>query len=263
MKKRKHQKVLNFYFIFVFFSIIFNSCLHKKREIEELIHRYQSSVNHQNAEEFLSCFAEEYQDPFFPKALAPERIKKELSGPFLPSLEIAGATITVSGKEALVKHKYILRWVKGDQGQEARGEEELKLKKEKSGWKIVAGSEVYQYLSGRAEEEEEIKGLLQKRMRALAEKNLPLFKELIDPEYNFKGKDFSQVIAEMEDYFQTYDRIELILDKPRIRFVGEGAEVVESFQLKVWYQGEIREFNDLERLQFRKTTWGWKISKGL
>jgi len=137
------------------------------------------------------------------------------------------------------------------------------LKRYPDGWLIESGSLVYQFLAGRDEEEEKIKEVLEKRVQALKNKDILLFKSIVDPDYDFKGKNFIQVITEIEENFKNYERIELILDEPKFSFFKNFAEIVEGFQLKAIYQGKPLEFNDIERIELRKTDRGWKISKGL
>jgi len=264
MKRPKIKRNLNLSVIFFVFLAFSSSCTSKRQwEIGKLLGRYQESVNKGDSRTFLSCFDPNYLDSFFPPESALAGIKKELSNPYPPSLEISGSHITLTGDRALIKQKFVLRRIKAGQGREDQGVEELALARTREGWKIVSGSLVYQFLAGRALEEDEIKGILEKRIRALRDKNIEVFKELVDPEYNFKGKDYKRVISEMEGNFRDYERIELILDRPRMTFFKDRADVVEGYQLKVWYKGTPREFNDTERLEFKKTSQGWKISKGL
>jgi len=245
------------------FALILSQCSSRTEEVEKLLSQYQSSVNNKDAEGFLNCFAPEYQDSFFPSGPARERIKQELNLDFPPSLEISSRQIRFMGDKVLVRQKFVLHRVKSAQARKNQGEEELEIMKGASGWRIVSGSQVFQILAGRDDEEDEIKAVLLKRIKALRDKNLELFQEIVDPEYDFRGKNFEKVIAEMAQNFRDYERIELILDTPRISLFSGRADVVEGFQLKVWYQGRLKEFNDTERLEFKKSGSGWKISKGL
>lgn len=261
------KKVLNLSFNQYLWTILLvfllAGCSSSEKEIKELLKLYQSSIINQNPSQFFTCFAQEYQDAFFPREKAEARIRQELTGNYPPSLELGSPEIQLRQNQGWVKHKFILRRIQQGKGKEDRGEEVLELRKGGRGWQIVSGSELYQILAGREEEEAEIKALLLKRVKVLAEKDLAGFQELVDPEYNFKGKDFSQLTQEMSQNFQDYDRIELILHPPKIRLFSQQAEVVEGFQLKIWYQGKLMEFQDQERLGLRKTPQGWKISKGL
>jgi hypothetical protein len=119
-------------------------------------------------------------DSFFPAELALGSIKKELSNPYAPSLEVSGASISLTGERALVKQKFVLRLIREGKAGEDRGEEELLLARDKGGWRIVSGSLVYEFLAGRSVEEDEIKGILEKRMRSLRDKDIEVFKELVD-----------------------------------------------------------------------------------
>jgi len=263
MKKLKIQKNLEFALILSLFPLLLGSCSSQGRKIQELMNRYQSSINDRKAEEFLGCFAPGYPDSLLFGEPTQERIGKELNSPGPAKLVISDQKVEISSDQAKVSQQYLFsRITEGKAGQD-QGREELILRRDSSGWRIVSGSMLYQILAGRKQEEERIKAVLEKRIRALREKNPELFRELVDPEYNFKGKDFAGVMAEMDQTFQNYEQIELILDPPKITFFPGRADLVEGFRLKAWSQGQLKEFNDTERLELRKTGPGWKISKGL
>ena len=86
-------------------------------------------------------------------------------------------------------------------------------------------------------------------MKALHDKDLELFKQVVEPEYSFKGKDFDQVIGQVQGYFRDYDSIELSLDRPRIHFHGGRADCVEGYRMRVEQKGRPLEFNDTEKLE--------------
>lgn len=252
------------FFLILFAPFIFSSCRFiEKRQIQKLSELYQNSINTRNAQEFLSCFAPDYEDSFFKPEPAQKRINMELSPQVQPHILISNQQINFTENKASLSQEFLLsRYNKGKWIQN-RGKEELVLRKYPDGWLIESGSSVYQFLAGRDEEEEKIKEVLQKRIQALKNKDLELFKSLIDPAYDFKGKNFAEVISEMGKNFKDYERIELILDEPKFSFSRDCVEIVEGFQLKAIYQGKPLEFNDIEKLEMRKTDQGWKISKGL
>jgi len=179
---------------------------------------------------------------------------------------VARETVIKSGQVRVVE-KFRLEGLIGGKKRTYEETEELVLKpgpeKGPAGWKIVSGSGVYSILAGRPLEEDSVLATLAKRVSALKTKDLALFREVIDPQYDFHGKDFNSVVAEMDDHFKSYESIELILDKPYFRFYPGRVEVGEGYRLRAVRAGETKEFNDREKLELRKTENGWKISKGL
>ncbi len=264
MKKPNLRKVHKFSPVFALLLILFCACPSKSsREITELLNQYSSSVTKQQAREFRGCFESGYRDAFFEPGAAQEAIGQALAGPYAPSLEFKERKVSAAGGRATVSQEYDLQWLEGGKARSDRGREELELRRTDSGWRIVSGSMVYQILAGRDREVEAISAVLEQRIRALADKDPGRFTELVDPEYHFHDKDFHKVIADLEGNFRDYERIELRLDRPRITLFSGRADVVEGYELKVRYQGNDKEFHDTEKLEFRKTGSGWKISKGL
>jgi len=255
---------LNFIRISFIGLIFFAFCANPdKKEIEDLLRIYQASVNNGDAIKFLSCLERPSSFLGISPELGEQRIKSELSQSLKPSLKIISQEIKLNSKSAEVKQEFLLEGIIFSKSRRYQEKEELILKKTASGWKIVSGSAVYIILAGRPLEEDAIKDVLKKRVEALRDKDLERFKGIILKEYNFQGKNYDAIISEMRTNFQDYEKIELELDSPEIKFSEDKAEVVEGFQLKAIYKGEVLEFKDKERLEFTKTTQGWKISKGL
>jgi len=243
-----------------FFSFCANP---EKKEIKDLLKLYQESVNNGSAIKFLSCLE---RAPGFlgtSQELAEQRIKSELSQDLKPNLKIISQELKLNSKTAMVNQEFLLEGIIFSKSRRYQEKEELVLEKTASGWKIVSGSVVYMILAGRALEEDAIKDVLKKRVEALRDKDLERFKEIVIAEYDFQGKNYDAIISEMRTNFQDYEKIELELDPPKIKFYGDKAEVVEGFQLKAIYKGETLEFKDKERLEFTRSNQGWKISKGL
>ncbi len=227
------------------------------------MNRYRSSINDQKAEAFLGCFSPAYPDSFLFGEPAEKQIRMELSGSHPPGLKISDQKIEFGSGQARVSLRYFLSRISAGQGRQDQGREELILKRGPEGWRIESGSAIYQILAGRDREEDEIRALLQKRVQALREKDLELFRGLVDPQYNFSGKNFELVVAGMENTFNNYQRIELTLDPPKLTFFPGRADLVEGFRLRAWSQEKPVEFNDTEKLGLTRTGQGWKISKGL
>ena len=232
--------------------------------LKKLLAQYEQSVNSKDYLGFLSCFDTGYIDPYFSPEIARKNIKNALSASLSPVLEIKEQKITFIAKDrAKVFQNFHLEGVMFGKPRQYDEQETLVLRRTPKGWGIISGSVLYQILAGRPLEEDEIKKVLEKRADALREKNLELFKEIVAKDYNFNGKTFKQVIEEMKENFEAYDKIELELGTPTIRLYDGKADVVESYSLRAWYKGEKIEFNDREKLQLKKTKNGWKISRGL
>jgi len=264
IKMRKTSKNSLFFPFLVFFLAFFVSCTAKeKKEVNAFLDGCANALVAQDAQKFLDCYDPSYTDSFFPPAAAKKMIKEELSRNLAPSYQVLNREIQVKNVADIVNQEFRLEGVIGGQKRTYQEKEEIIVRRTPMGLKIYSGSALYQILAGRAKEEDGIKQVLEKRVLALKQRDIGLFSQAIDPEYDFKNKDFKKLLAEMQDNFKSYDSIELELDSPKIRFYGDRAEAVEGYRLKVIYKGQKQEFNDNERLEFRKTAEGWKISKGI
>lgn len=244
--------------------LVFAACPSRtEKEIAGFLDQCSAAVTRKDPRKFLNCFAPGYSDPLFPAGLAAQNIQNGLAGGLAPSYQLLERKMQIQGSEAQVDQSFRLEGLFSRGRRSCNEREKLRLRREGRGWRIVSGSVLYQLLAGRPAEEDQIRSVLEKRVRALREKDLGLFKEIVDPEYDFKGRNFKQVIAQRAEDFKNYRSIELTLDRPRILFRDGGADVTEGYRLVVDYRGEQREFNDTEKLGFRKTEKGWKISQGL
>jgi len=246
--------------------ILFFSCwgINREAHLEALLEEYQQAVNSKDAGKFLSCFAPDYADRFFPPETAWKNIQESLSGTLSPVLEITEQKISrLNRSEAKVEQSFVLQGMIFAKPHKYQEKETLTLRWNSERWEIVSGSRVYQILAGAPKEEDEILELMEKRIQALKEKNLGLFSQIIASDYNFSGKDREQVLKEMAENFKIYKKIELELKNPRIQLFSGRAILVEDYQLRAWHQGRILEFQDKEKLELKKTPEGWKISKGI
>lgn len=263
-KMRKANNNSLFLTFFCSFLLIFVSCTAgEKKEVSAFLDGCAAALNGNDAQKFLDCYDPAYTDSFFPPEESKKRIREELSGKLAPSYRLLNREVQVKSVADIVNQEFRLEGVLGGKKRSYQEQEEIIVRRGPMGLKIYSGSALYQILAGRALEEDEIRQVLEKRVQALKQRDLGLFRQVIDPEYNFKDKDFNRLIAEMDDNFKNYDSIELELDPPRIKLFGDRAEAVEGYRLKVIFKGEKKEFNDNERLEFRKTVEGWKISKGI
>jgi hypothetical protein len=250
-------------FLVLFFQLLASCTAREKKEVNAFLDSCAAALSAGNAEKFLDCYDPAYADSFFPPEQANKSIRQGLGQGLAPSLQTLSREIQVKNVADIVDEEFKLEGVFGGQKRTFREKEQIIVRRGPMGLKIYSGSAVYQILAGRAEEEDAVKAVLEQRVSALKQRDLGLFKQIIDPEYNFKGKDYNKLVAEMADNFKNYESIELELDPPRLRFYGDRAESVEGYKLKVLYKGEKMDFNDNERLEFRKTSDGWKISKGI
>jgi len=245
---------------------LFCSCQEFNREpdLKALLEAYQQAVNSKDAGKFLSCFASDYTDRFFPPETAQKNIRESLSGKLAPVLEITEQKISrLKRTEAKVEQGFILQGMIFAKPRKYQEKETLTLRWNSERWEIVSGSRVYQILAGAPKEEDEILKLMEKRIQALKEKNPGLFSQIIAPDYNFSGKNRERVLKEMAENFKIYKKIELELKNPRIQLLSGRAILIEDYQLRAWHQDRILEFQDKEKLELKKTPEGWKISKGI
>jgi len=261
LKKAKNKQILSLFLIF--FALLISCTAGDVQKVDAFLNSCIYALNKQDAQKFLACFAPEYADNFAPADLARQRIKEELGKDLAPSCRILARKITLTPGGVSVEQEFQLEGIVSGKKRSYREKEKLALKRAGEGWEIASGSSLYAIFAGRALEEDAISEVLAQRVRALQLKELKLFQALLDPEYNFRGKDFKKLQAEMADNFRNYDSIRLELDRPRVSFRGDRAEVVEGYRMKALYRGQRLEFNDTEKLELRRTPQGWKISKGL
>lgn len=261
MNKARNSLITAF---FLLFSPVFVSCQDREvKKIDEFLNSCVSALNSRDASKFLACFAPEYKDSLVPAELASQRIKQELARDLAPSCRVLERKIIPGPDQAGVEQSFQLEGIIAGKKRSYREKEKLILKRGRAGWEIVSGSSLYAILAGRGLEEDAIQEVMARRVKALKTRDLKLFESLIDPEYDFRGKDLKKLLAEMADNFRNYDSIILELDRPKVSFQGERAELVQGYRMKAIYRGQTLEFNDTEKLELRKTAQGWKISKGL
>jgi ketosteroid isomerase-like protein len=260
--KKKKNKLASLAIFFLLVSL--PSCRPKvEKQVSQFLDDCIAAVNAKDAPKFLDCFDPGYADDFFAPDQARLNIKKELAQELAPSCRVLKREVKAGQGKAAVDQTFRLEGLIAGGKRSYQEQEKLVLKREGQGWKIVSGSGLYSIFAGHAAEEDSIKAVLEKRVRALHTKDLELFKQVVDPDYSFKGKDFDQVVGQMREYFKNYDSIELSLDEPRIRFHSGRADCVEGYRMKATQNGRTKDFNDTEKLEMRKTPEGWKISKGL
>lgn len=112
-------------------------------------------------------------------------------------------------------------------------------------------------------EEEKIYQILRQREEAFRKKDLSLYLSCISSGYQDKDEDFGRLKDRMEGYFKTFGRIEYNSWDRTVEITGEGAGVVQQFQLEVERGGARKRYSGKEFLFLKKERGKWKITKGL
>lgn len=107
--------------------------------------------------------------------------------------------------------------------------------------------------------EHEIKNLLDKRWNALQSKNINFYSECISDDYPEREK----ILLNIESYLKKVDRISLISSEPVIYREGDSGTVFQKVRIRIEIDGEVKDFNTMEKLTVRKTKNGWRITGGI
>ena len=112
--------------------------------------------------------------------------------------------------------------------------------------------------------EREIGGLLDRRARALAEKDIVLYMSCISRDYREEGHDFEYVRRNVSGYFSSLDGVEVRFSGRKIYLEGSEATVYQDVIMRTMAgQGSHRVQRGRERLFLRREKDGWKITGGL
>ncbi len=118
-------------------------------------------------------------------------------------------------------------------------------------------------LACQSSQENKIVETLNKREKALKEKDFSLYLSCISKEYQDKDGDIHQLQKRIEGYFKTFDRIEYSHWDRSIEIEGETALVVQQFNLEVEKGENKNRYSGREALSLRREEQEWKIVKGL
>ena len=110
-------------------------------------------------------------------------------------------------------------------------------------------------------QENKIIETLNKREKALREKDFSLYFSCISKEYHDKDGDIHQLQERIDGYFKTFDRIDYRHWDRSIEIEGETALVTQQFNLEVERGGKKNRYSGREALSLRREGQKWKIVK--
>lgn len=108
----------------------------------------------------------------------------------------------------------------------------------------------------------EIHALLDTRDQSISQRNIALYKSLLEPDYlNQTGLD---KIAQMEGIFTRFEAVQMVSRDRDVRIVNDQNAICEqTYVLKVLADKEWREIVQCEQLTFKYVNHAWKINGGL
>ncbi len=107
--------------------------------------------------------------------------------------------------------------------------------------------------------EDDIKGVLKKRWRALETKDINLYSECISPKYHGREK----LISRIEENFKKIDSIRTILQEPAIYINNDTATVYQEVRLIITIKEETQDLETREKLVLKREGNSWKIIEGI
>ena len=122
---------------------------------------------------------------------------------------------------------------------------------------------IFFLLACQPSEESQIREVLNRREKALGNKDLSLYLSCISQNYRDKDEDIKQLQKRIEGYFKTFDRIEYTHWDRSIRIEEEAASVIQQFNLEVERGAKKSRYAGKEALFLRKEGREWKIIRGL
>jgi len=233
------------------------------KEINQALDQELFAVTQGDAAAFFSAFSSGYQDEFFPLDQARPTIADRLQSPGKLSARRLRRSIEQQGDQALATEEFYLEGVIAEQPRRFQEVQHVRLKRTPAGWKIAAGSKLYQLLAGRVEEEDRIVRALDQRVQALESRDLSRYMAVVSPHYQDQGRGPEAVRAKVQDIFESFDQIRYrVLDR-KLRWDGNQAVVEQGFRLEAELMGEHQTLEDRERLELLREDGQWKITGGL
>ena len=232
-------------------------------EIAKVLDQELQAVAQGDAAAFLAAYSPSFEDKSFPPARGRDKIQARLSAPPRLSAGFLHRTFDAEGDRAVVRQEFFLEGVLLGKPRRYQEEEHVRLERTPAGWKITAGSNLYQLLAGRVEEEDRIEQMLDQRSQALEKRDLGLYMAVVSPRYSEQGRGPDAVRGKVEGIFESFQDIHYRAFNRQVRLNGEKAVVEQGFRLEATLAGERRTFDDRERLELFREDGRWKIVGGL
>lgn len=233
------------------------------KAINQVLDQELTAVTQGNAAAFFSALSPGYQDEFFPLDQARPTIESRLKSPGKLSARLLQRSLEREGDQALAQEEFSLEGVIAEKPRRFQEVQHVRLRKTPAGWRIVAGSKLYQLLAGRVEEEDRIARALEERVAALESRDLSRYMAVVSPHYQDQGRGPEAVRAKVQDIFQSFDRIHYRVLERKLFWEGNRAAVEQGFRLEAELSGEPQTLEDRERLELRREDGQWKITGGL
>jgi len=233
------------------------------KEINQVLDQELAAVTQGNAAAFFLALSPDYQDEFFPLDQARATIAGRLGSPGKLSARLLKRSLEREGDQALASEEFYLEGVIAEKPRRFQEVQHVRLMRTPIGWRIVAGSKLYQLLAGRVEEEDRIVQALDERVQALESRNLSRYMAVVSPHYQDQGRGSEAVRAKVQDIFQSFDQIHYRVLERKLRWEGNQAVVEQGFRLEAELLGEPQTLEDRERLELVREDGQWKITGGL
>ncbi|OGT98369.1 MAG: hypothetical protein A2X80_14575 [Geobacteraceae bacterium GWB2_52_12] len=105
--------------------------------------------------------------------------------------------------------------------------------------------------------------MLQVRSQALNGRNLPLYLNVVSPEYHDKGKNYSALVAEVAAGFKSRGTTAYQAGNYTVAVSGNRAEVRGDYRMKVAVGGREVVLDGVEHIILNREAGVWKITAGL
>jgi hypothetical protein len=245
--------------------LLFAECqFSEDKQIQGLLKKRERSLRTGDVEAYFSCLSPDYTDSFFPLDHARDKIKQALSGPARPEVRFSSPAIYQQGNRAVVREEFWIEGVISEKPRRYKRTQHLRLARQgQEGWKIMEGSKVYRLLAGQAEEEDEIIEVLDRREKALENKDLQLYLSVVSPRYEHQGQGVRELEQRLSESFRVFDEIRYEASDRRVWFFGNYATVEQRYRLEAKLLGELQVHSEIERFELIREPEGWMIVKGL
>ena len=234
-----------------------------EQEIARVLDQELKAVAQGDAAAFFAAYSPAYQDSAFPLASGQAQITARLKVEPRLGAGSLKRSIDAEGDRAVARQEFFLEGVLAGKPRRYQEEEHVRLERTGAGWKIAAGSNLYQLLAGRVEEEDRIGQALDQRSDALEKRDLGLYLAVVSPRYSEQGQGLDAVRSKVEGVFASFQDIHYRVFNRQVRLNGDQAVVEQGFRLEAKLAGERQTFEDRERLELFREDGQWKIVGGL